>query len=462
MDPAAPPMLQTPNLDELGGHGAFFRRAYAECPSCMPARRTLYSGLAPAANGMVGMTNYPFELPAKLPALLTQAGYQTELVGKSHLPPTGKRHGFERARFSDTTGGGPLDRYEEWLTRQGFHHLLPGIGHGVDANGWVGRPHHLPEHLMHSFWAVSEALDFLLHRDASCPFFLNLNFIDPHPPLTPPAAHYERYARQQLPPPQVGAWAEADAPACRKGQAVAASRIHLDPTTIHHARAAYYGMVNFVDDQLGRLMNVLRRRGLLDNSLVVFTSDHGEMLGDHHRYRKCFLYEASARVPLLMRFPRAWGIKPMTSTAPVGLQDIMPTLLDAAGLPVPAHCTGRSLLPLVRGQGPAPRQVLHCEHMDQYGRQDGAHMLTDGRYKYFWYTEHGTEQLFDLEHDPHECHELSQTPAGQALLPTWRQEMIKVLTCRPEGFTDGHRLIPGRPYTHMIPGYQEGQVLPFV
>lgn len=459
-DPAAPECLLTPNLDELAGSGTFFRRAYAECPSCVPARRTLFSGLAPAANGMVGMTGIAFDLPAKLPALLGQAGYQTECVGKMHLPPANQRHGFDHIRLADGTRSPGV--YQDFLRANGHGYGRPGDSHGVDPNGWVGRPHHLPEQLMHSFWCVNEAMDFLTYRDPSAPFFLNVSFIDPHPPLTPPAHYYERYIHCDLPEPQIGDWAADDFPEPARGQSIRASHMRLEGHAMRTARAAYYGMINFVDDQLGRLFNYLRDFGLYNDTLIVFTSDHGEMLGDHHRFRKCFLYEASARVPLIIKPPKSWNLSPGESAAPVGLQDLMPTLLEAACVETPEHCTGKSLLPLVRGEGTPPREYLHCEHMDQYRAGDGCHSLNDGHHKYLWYAEDGREQLFCLDDDPHECRDLALTAEAEELLEPWRQRLIEVLNGRPEGFTDGYRLIPGRPYEHLVPGYENGTVLPFV
>lgn len=458
VDPCAPACLHTPNLDGLAATGAFFGHAYSECPTCIPARRTLFSGLAPAAHGLVGMTNLAFDLPAKLPALLREAGYQTELIGKSHLMPGNARHGFDHARFADATRGDWAScRYTEFLMRHGHCHARPGAAHGVHSNSWVGRPSHLPEELSHSYWCVTEALDFLEHRDPGCPFFLNVGFIDPHPPFTPPAFYYDRYAREELPAPVIGDWAQADRPA-RPARRIEDARVELNRSEWTAQRAGYYGLINHVDSQVGRLLQYLKDRKLLNDTLVVFTSDHGEMLGDHYRTQKAWPFEGSARVPLLITPPKQWSIAPVRTDAPVGLQDVMPTLLEAAGVAVPGHCTGRSLWPLVRGENRPPREVLHGEHTDQFGTQEGMHFLTDGRHKYIWYTASGRELFFDLRDDPFECHDL----AGRVALDDWRKRLIAILRGRPEGFTDGQRLIAGRPYEKVIPGYKAGTVLPFL
>lgn len=458
VDEQSPDCLTTPNIDSLAAQGARFNRAYSECPTCAPARRTLFSGLAPAAQGLVGMTNLDFHPPAKLPALLGAAGYQTELVGKTHLFPGRARHGFDHMVHADgTRGDWGSCRYTEYLMRNGYDIHRPGVSHGVFANSWVGRPTNLPEELTHTYWCVTEAIDFLQHRDTTCPFFLNVGFIDPHPAFTPPAYCYDRYAREQhLPPPAIGDWAQKDRPA-RGERRIEDGRIDLNPSDRRAMLAGYYGLINHVDNQIGRLVMFLRDRKMLDDTLIMVVSDHGEMLGDHYRFAKARPFEGSARIPFVLRPPGTWGMSPRVVDAPVGLQDVMPTLLDAAGIDVPDHCTGKTLMPLTRGENKPPRDILHGEHTDQYGQNEGMHYLTDGRRKYVWYTHDGAERFFDLEDDPRECRDLS----AEADLKPWRDRLMATLDGRPEGFTDGKRLIAGRPYESILSTYEPGVALPF-
>lgn len=460
LDPNAPEGLQTPNLDWLGGTGAFFGRGYSECPSCIPARRSLMTGTAPASNGVVGFQGTEWHPKHTLAGELSRAGYQTEMIGKLHLSPMRKRYGFEHMQLADSTRGREND-YVDWLQEHhGRTEVDPGMAHGISPNGWVGRPHHLPEEQMHTFWCVDRAMAFLKKRDPSTPFFLNLSFIDPHPPLTPPGVYYDRYINRALPEPVVGDWAaQYDAPP--KGLDPDASEICLSAHDMQCARAAYYGMVNFIDDQIGRLIQF--ERGLLNDCLVIFTSDHGEMLGDHHLFRKTWPFEASARVPFLIRPPRSWGApESVTCRTPVGLQDIMPTILDACGLELPETCTGRSLMPVVRGESDGVRDVLHGEHSGCYAYEHGNHFVTDGRYKYVWFTQAGREHLFDLDEDPHELRDLSMAEGADELLSPWRKRLIRFLDGRPEGFTDGDRLIVGREHRSVMPGYEPTETFPFL
>lgn len=447
------PVLAVPNLDRLGTEGAHFRRAYSECPSCIPARRTLFSGQAPDAHGMVGMKgNVPWHPAHTLPGELARAGYQTEMIGKLHLFPQRKLYGFHHLQLAEASQRERDNDYVDWLTRDGGLPHEFGVAHGVSPNGWVGRPSHLPEHKTHTSWCVNQAMEFLTKRDPTAPFFLNVSFIEPHPPLTPPAHYYERYMDLDLPEPVIGDWAPDVPPG--KGQDVNAWFVNLDKETMRRCRAAYYGLMSHVDDQIARLLDFMRLYGHLQDTLVLFTSDHGEMLGDHHHYRKCFPYEGSAKIPFLLRGPRWMGLRTGVRTdAPIGLQDVMPTLLDAAGLDIPPTVTGRSVLPLLRESTSSDwREAIHGEHSGLYSYELGNHFLVGEREKYIWWSQTGREQLFDLVRDPQELHDLSLDVDAEQRLAPWRSRLIERLRDRPEGFVVGDRLVAGQPHVQMVPG----------
>ncbi|MCZ7647359.1 MAG: arylsulfatase [Planctomycetota bacterium] len=457
------PVLSTPNLDELGANGAFFRHGYTEVPSCIPARRILMSGQSQVSNGMVGMTNDPSWRPAQtLPGELAKAGYQTFLAGKLHLQPNRRRFGFHESAWSDAPHpihDGDPDDYERFLQRHGFDQWDRTAMHGVDANGWVGRPSHFDEKLSFSNWCVDEAVNFLRRRDPTCPFFMKVSFHAPHPPLAPPAFYYDRYMNLDLPPAVVGDWVNAEsAPRTGlDGAKVDSWRVRIQPDALKRCRAAYYGLINHVDDQFGRLKEALERMRLWNDTFVLFTSDHGEMLGDHHMFRKTYAYEASARVPFLAKAP-GWmecqrGLRPEQV---VGLQDVLPTLLDAAGAPIPERVDGRSVLPLLRGESAPWREFLHGEHAPCYDKANAMQYLTDGKEKFIWHTQTGIEHFFDLRDDPNECRERSKSAAHRARVELWRGRMIETLKGRPEGFVANGQLVAGRPHTNLMPDYRDG------
>jgi arylsulfatase len=448
------PVLQTPNLDWLARTGTRFRRGYSECPSCVPARRVLMSGQAPAVNGMIGYKDgIEWQPEFTLAGEMERAGYQTEMVGKLHLFPLRKRYGFSHMRLADgTRSARGQNDYVDWLMDGGAVPMEAGVSHGVSANGWVGRPDILPEEKTHTFWCVDQAMRFLQARDPSSPFLLNVSFIQPHPPLTPPKFYYDRYINEDLPLPVIGDWAPPFAQP-ERGLDPNASILSIDAQAMRYARAAYFGMINHIDDQVGRLIQFMQTQGVFRDTLILFTSDHGEMLGDHNMFRKTFAYESSARVPFFVRPPDSWGYpSEVVLDTPVGLQDIMPTFLDAAAAEVPTSVTGSSLMPLMRGETSGWREYLHGEHAGCYNYDDGVHFLTDGIEKYIWYSQTNREHLFNLNEDPNELCDLSGHAAHEEALKVWRARMADSLAERPEGFSDGSRLISGRPHDVLVPG----------
>jgi arylsulfatase A-like enzyme len=180
--------------------------------------------------------------------------------------------------------------------------------------------------------------------------------------------------------------------------------------------------------------------------LIIVTSDHGEMLGDHGFFRKCEPFEGSANVPLIMAGSPALKLASgQVCLQPVCLEDLLPTLCRMARVETPA-VDGVDLLPVLRGKCIPVRPWLHFEHAPCYSKAQAFHAGTDGRFKYVWRPFDGRELLFDLSSDPQEEHNLAKKPAFQELLGKWRHRMIARLVDRPEGFSDGTRLIPGRRY----------------
>ena len=213
---------------------------------------------------------------------------------------------------------------------------------------------------------------------------------------------------------------------------------------VHRARAAYYAYLAFLDAQIGRLLENMNRGGLLAPTLAIFTSDHGEMLGDHHLWRKTYAYEASARVPFIVTPPASMQVERNVELEQVvGWEDIMPSFLEAAGTAIPDTVEGRSILPLLRGDSDGWRAHYHGEHSPCYHPENANQFLTDGRWKYIWNPISGEEQLFHLAEDPDECRDLAADDAFADRLEEWRRHMVRELAGRDEGLSDGQKLIPG-------------------
>ena len=443
------PVLLTPNMDDIGEKGVRFSHFYSACPSCIAARRSILSGQNPATHGIVGYRDgVEWTETTTLPSVLKANGYQTALVGRSmHQYPPDRKFGFDTMEINGHMG--PND-YDRWLEEKGPGDSGGWFGGGVMHNDWTARPWHLADHLHFTNWTVMKALEFLEKRDRSAPFFLTVSFIAPHPPLQPPAFYLERYLRTGVPDPVIGDWAEPPAGVASGGQGIVApNMIRLTGEALLSTRAAYYGSINHVDDQINRLLNVItgvdRQTGT--NTVVAFTSDHGEMLGDHYMWRKSRGYEPSARIPFLVRAPKRFGLRTgAVAGEPATHVDIMPTFLDFAGIQVPESVEGKSMLPLLRGESAPWREYLHIEHAPDH------QAVTDGREKYIWLVPDGTEQFFDLENDPSETRNLIEAPEYAERVALWRRRLIETLEGRPEGFTDGTKLIPGVTYEAVRPG----------
>jgi arylsulfatase len=445
------PAVLTPNLDEIGGQGALFTHAYTTCASCIPARRSLLTGQFPSTNGMVGFAGgYPIE-GQTLMHHLRDAGYETALAGRyMHQSPYEEPYGFAHRVLGSTYV--PDDDYARMLD-----HRKPDLGGirglGINFNGWQARSWPLEDYLHPTHWTVTQARHILDHHTPDAPLMLVASFYAPHPPLIPPAFYMERYLRMDLPDPVIGAWASLP-PDGGRGAPVDAHRTVLEGEALRSAQAGYFGLINHIDDQLTWLLAEFRAksRAMERPWVIVVTSDHGEMLGDHHYFRKCEPYEGASRIPFLIQGSEALGFEAgVTCDRPVALEDLMPTLLDLASVEIPDSVDGVSLVPVLRGEDREVRPYLHGEHAPCYSQAQAYHFLTDGVMKYIWRPLDGSEQLFDLDDDPQERVDLAEQEGYRTELARWRSRLVDLLRDRPEGFVADGDLVAGRPYEAVLP-----------
>lgn len=401
------PDLRTHFLDHLAARGVNFRQARTSCPVCIPARRSLLSGLHVGSHGLNRNKEAdPFRPPATLPGLLGRAGYQTQLIGKFHVSVPGERLGFDHIVQSET----PNDRrhsvnqrrndYADWFDRvsDAPHTLYQGIM----SNDRSSRPWTLPEHHHHTNWVTEEAVRFLgTTRDPSAPFFLHLSYWAPHQPAIPPQCYYDRYA-DPIWEPRIGSWVPAGE--AEPGLALSAQRGPFTRRDMRDHARGYFGLINHLDDQLNALVDRWSCSRLYDRSRptwICFTADHGEQLGDHHLFRKCAPYEGSQRVPFILAPLHGATCTSAVSDDLVGLEDVLPTFCRLAGLDVPDHLgpsDGIDLTPALEGRSTG-RQHQHgeCWWTGKHHRS-----VVSGGLKYIRWTATGEEQVFDLKADPHE------------------------------------------------------------
>lgn len=444
---AGHPDVKTPYLDHLAATGVRFSNAYTACPSCIPARCALHTGLKQEHHGRVGYQDrVPWNYPVTMAGELAKAGYYTQCVGKMHVHPLrnlmgfhnielhdGYLHAYRNAHVPYAENQKIADDYFYWLkTQAGIHTDVTDCG--LECNSFTARPWIYEERLHPTNWVTERSIDFLRRRDRSMPFFLMASYLRPHPPLDAPECFFDLYRNKELTPPSVGDWADAER-LKKLGRLTDADTGSCDPELMRQAQIGYYACISHLDNQVGRLLDALKDDDSFYNTIIIFTSDHGELLGDHHTFRKTRPYQGSVHIPLLIS--HAPGMQPGTVSDQLAeLRDILPTLTELAGVEPPEGIDGRSLL---HDWG---REYLHGEHS---GGDLGNQYIVTKKDKYCWFMQSGREQYFRLDTDPKELHDAVHDPDCQERISYLRQLLIQELMGREEGYTDGVRLIPGRP-----------------
>lgn len=402
--------VQSPTLDQLTRNGVQFTRAYSECPVCIPARRTLMTGTSPRTHG-----DRTFAEREPMPGIPTiaqtfrNAGYQAFAAGKLHVFPPRDRIGFDDVVLAEEgrLQFGSIDDYEIFLAEQGY--AGQQFAHGMSNNDYVFRPWHLPEHCHVTTWTTHQIARMIRRRDPTRPGFWYLSYSHPHPPLVPLQWYLDLYRDIAPDAPVCGDWAQ-DQSALPSFLQVQRYRWEaLGEWQAVAARRAFYALCTHIDHQLRVVIGTLREEGLLDNTVIMFTSDHGDMLGNHGLWAKRVFYESAANVPMIL-VGRAGAERVGVGCADdrlVGLQDVMPTLLDLAGLDIPGTVDGMSML------SPDRRPWLYGESGEG---ADATRMVHDGRFKLVYYAAGNRRQLFDLDDDPRELHDLAASPAHADML----------------------------------------------
>ena len=442
--------VNTPQLDQLARDGALFRRAYVTVPSCVPARYGFLTGIFPQTSGVVGFKTKPITVPT-LPGMLSEAGYHSVLVGRNmHQLKASGSCGYDQRILGSTYIDN--DEYGKFLRR-----VAPQTGGilkqietmGVNLNYWQANPWPLKDEWHPTEWVINRCRELVTQGDEAKPLFLTASFYAPHPPLFPPKKHYDACMDKELPSIARGDWVDWENITPEGNKTGQLQRVLLEGGVLRAAQAGYYGLIDHIDEQIAPLIRDFKARSEKAGRpwVVVFTSDHGEMLGDHGYFRKCEPFEGSANVPFLITGSKAMGFaKGVRSEQAVCLEDLMPSLLAMAGSEIPAHLDGENLLPTLRGETQQIRDWLHFEHAKCYSKEQAFHALTDGQWKYIWRPQSGREHLFNLVEDPREETDLSVVDAHAGRLGKWRAQLVKRLQNRPEGFVKDGKLIAGRPY----------------
>jgi len=468
------PAVKTPNLDRLGKEGIRFQNAYSTTPTCTPARSSLLTGLGPWRHGMLGYADMATRrYPVEKARALAQAGYYTTAIGKNHYFPIRNPHGyhhlmvdehssywFQKEDIQTESSWEERNDYDSWFWSQ-----MPDKdphATGLSWNDHRSKPFVYPEGMHPTHWTRETAVRFLKDYERPESFFLKVSFLRPHSPYDAPERFFKMYEDTALPEAKVGDWAKRYEPRSDSSNDLWHGKLPAEE--IRRSRQGYYGSVSFVDEQIGRILEVLEQRKLLDETLILFISDHGDMLGDQNLWRKGYGYQQSVHIPMLMRPPSGMGLGPAGQSIanPVEIRDVLPTFLDAAGVSIPESIEGKSLLQLIKTKGEGWRTHIDLEHDICYSAANHWNGLTDGRWKYLYHAMDGEEQLFHLEKDPNELQELGSLPEYTEELRRWRGLLAQHLEERGNRWVRNGKLVPrpgGMLLSPNFPGYAPPQYL---
>ena len=423
--------VRTPNLDRLVAEGVAFTRAYCQSPICTPSRASFLTGRYPNTLHVNRNGNDYFpENITLITQTLNDAGYDCGLAGKLHLSaaygrverrPDDRYRVFKWSHHPAPEGYWPTEShaYQQWLVDQG---VVWDEAHGAMAEtGWEVQSEYQPgiaAALHQTTWCANEAIAFM-SEERDGPWLMSVNPFDPHPAFDPPPEYLKRMDKESMPMPLFD---------------VEELESQLDFEGIDHQTelpisphdydakgmvAAYCAQIELIDAQVGWMLQALEDSGDRENTIVIFTSDHGEMLGDHGLLLKgCRFYEGAVHVPLIISCPGLYA-QGVRSSSLVELTDLVPTLLDTIGLPIAEEIQGLSLLPILKGEADPDvhRDFVRCEYHDALDRDyaSRANMLFDGRFKLVVYHGHEIGELFDLRSDPDEFTNLWDDSEAQSL-----------------------------------------------
>ena len=437
----------TPHLDRLASESFVFDRAYCTQPVCTPSRASIMTGLWPHTHGCI-TNNIPLAAEHQTIAELVSGDYFCGYYGKWHLgDELVPHHGFEDWITIEDASYRPYYSTPEQLEmRSSYHHFLiengfPPDDDAKDGNGMVfSRPYaaNMAEPYTKAGFLGEEAARFIREQKADRPFILSVNFLEPHPPFHGPLNGLYEPAEMPagdafLKPPGENQSLKKQ----KKYETVQNRGFKRHPMGTEwcwrRLKANYYGLVTMVDNAVGKILDALEESGLADNTLVVYTSDHGELMGDHHLLGKGVMYEESARIPWLMRVP--WLSREQKRIDGIVSQiDLVPTVLDLMGQPVGEHLPGNSRAGVLRGEEDLADNDVVIEWNSREGHEEGARTLVsrDG-WKMSIYGQ-GPNELFDMNTDPREFENLYNMPEQRDRISDFINRMRQWQTATGDDF----------------------------
>lgn len=430
MSCAGHPLVRTPHLDRLAQEGVRFDNAYCSTPLCAPQRVSMLTGRWAHNTGILSNRGQLGNDEPTFAQALRAAGYYTSFIGKLHLAQPALAGLPECERWLDAAGFDyhdaqhgkvfaalhPIDdSYRCYLRAKGllerFHEDYEARHRGP-RSPWYAQPSVLPEEDFHDQYISRVTNQWLADYDGDKPFFCWCNWGGPHAPWDAPGKYAEMYQPANMDAPYDDPMTAAPA-ALRQARQRRARRTPKDAWRA--CKAQYYGLISLVDDGVGLMLATLAERGLLENTLIVYASDHGEMLFDHGLSGKSVMYEQATRVPLIVRWPAKFPAG-QTVAAPRSALDLVPTFLELAGAdPLPV-CHGTSLTATPVGDG-----------ADVFCEMGAVKMVRRRQWKYVYQPIREEAQLFDLRQDRRELINLAGTPGCAEIEAKLRQRLLQWL-----------------------------------
>jgi len=427
-------IVRTPNLDRLAREGTRFATAYTCAPICVPSRYSFFTSRYAHVHGATDNGTPPRSGEVLLPVLLRHYGYQTALSGKLHFLPPNQEYGFDY--FWSFTSEGPR-KLQSWPQYIDAKHG-PGAARRLvrgsqpfpeDPLGKNLGKLPYPKEDAQTFWITDRAIDFLHQRDRRKPFFLFVSYLDPHSPSHLCEPYWSMYDAEKMPSPRIPESVRTERAEAVRNDARGGGRHLIDDEKMARAlTAAYYAKVTMVDDNVGRLLQQIESMGLSDDTIIVFTADHGNMLGDHGRWFKGVMYEGSSRIPLMIKAPRGSALAEVFNRGKVVPEmventDVMPTLMEMIGRPLRANAgfQGTSLVNLAAGKETSWKAAIFAER--------GSMMVRTTRHKLIKNQEKSTRkgggeyELYDLVKDPGEDVNLINDPACASAVANMKAQL---------------------------------------
>lgn len=433
-------IVRSPNLDRLAREGTRFATAYTCAPICVPSRYSFFTSRYAHVHGSTDNGTPPRSGEVLLPVLLRHYGYQTALSGKLHFLPPNQEYGFDHFWSFTSEGPGKLQSWPQYMDAKhgpgSARRLVPGSQpFPEDPLGKDLGKLPYPKEDAQTFWITDRAIDFLHQRDRQRPFFLFVSYLDPHSPSHLCEPYWSMYDAEKMPSPRIPESVRMERAEAVRNDARGGGRHLIDDEKMARAlTAAYYAKVTMVDHNVGRLLQQIESMGLSDDTIIVFTADHGNMLGDHGRWFKGVMYEGSSRIPLMIKAPRRSALAEVFNRGKVVPEmveniDVMPTLMEMIGRPLRANTgfQGTSLVNLAAGKETSWKAAIFAER--------GSMMVRTTRHKLIKNQEKGTRngtgeyELYDLVKDPGEDVNLIDESACasaaadlKARLEAWQKE----------------------------------------